>query len=300
MERDTSFKKYLPISEIDYKWGFIVNDVGNTLIKKGSKYSSAGHPGRYMFSWETGRILSEYHFVLITEGSGVFESKTAGTQNITAGDGFWLFPGEWHRYKPLKQTGWAEYWVGFSGEMPNLIMKNYFFKKKQPVVRKCMNMQVMSLLKTLFRLIREEPFGFQRLVSGVCLQLIAEIYNAQQSFGQINQRNPIISKAKYIMHNQIDGHVDFQVLAKNLGISYSKFRVDFKRQTGLAPLQYHLLLKIEKAKEMLINTELWSKQIAYNLGFESVHYFCRLFKQKTGVTPQQFRVQRLGVKKTKR
>jgi AraC-like DNA-binding protein len=77
-----------------------------------------------------------------------------------------------------------------------------------------------------------------------------------------------------------------------MGISYSTFRRDFKRQTGLSPLQYHLLLKIEKAKELLINTELKAKEIAYKLGFDSDYYFCRLFKQKTGISPAQFRAQR--------
>ena len=61
-----------------------------------------------MFSYESGRILDEYHFVLITEGKGIFESKSAGIKNVNTGDGFLLFPGEWHRYKPIKQSGWTE------------------------------------------------------------------------------------------------------------------------------------------------------------------------------------------------
>jgi AraC-like DNA-binding protein len=289
---NSSFKKYLPISEIDSKWGFVVNDIGGTIINKGSDYPPKGHPSTYMFSWETGRILDEYHFVFITEGRGIFESKTAGKININPGDGFCLFPGEWHRYKPLKQVGWTENWIGFSGTIPDLIMKEYFFDKKQPLVRKCANIQVMNLLKSTSQLVSEQPYGFQRLASGLCMQLIAEMYNAKQGIKQTDQQNSLISKAKYIIHNQINEHIDFQAMAENMGISYSTFRRDFKRQTGLSPLQYHLLLKIEKAKELLINTELKAKEIAYKLGFDSDYYFCRLFKQKTGISPAQFRAQR--------
>lgn len=292
MDKIISLKKYLPISNIDNKWGFVVNDVGNTIIKKGSDYPTKGHPCTHMFSWETGRSLDEYHFVLITEGKGIFESKSAGIKNINAGDGFLLFPGEWHRYAPLKQTGWSENWIGFSGKIPDLIITDYFFEKKQPVIRNCATLQILNNFEVLFQLVREEPFGFQRIASGVCLQLIAEVYNKKQSIKQLDQQNSIFLKTKHIIHKRIEERIDFQIMAKNLGISYSKFRRDFKRQTGLAPLQYHLLLKVEKAKELLINTELKAIEIAYKLGFDSDHYFCRLFKQKTGTSPAQFRAKR--------
>ena len=135
----------------------------------------------------------------------------------------------------------------------------------------------------------EEPFGYQRMASGICLQLIAEICNIQKGSESSKQANSIISKAKYLMHKKIDENIDFHIFCKNHGISYSKFRTDFKSQTGFAPLQYFLLMKIEKAKDLLNTSDLHTKQIAYILGFKSVHYFCRIFKLKMGLTPQQFR-----------
>jgi AraC-like DNA-binding protein len=283
----SNFKKYLVISKLDKEWDFTVNDVGFTVYPKNSDYPSKGHPGTHMFSWKTGRILNEYHLVLITKGNGSFESRSIGKRKITEGDAFLLFPGEWHRYKPSKKTGWTENWVGFSGKIADIIIKRYFFKKENPFVSKFNNQLVVSLFQKLCCLVEEEPFGFQRTASGICIQLLAEFCNSQLGSGLI-EKSPI-SRAKYIMNEKIDEEIDFKILANNLGISYSKFRSDFKRQTGLSPLQYFLLLKIEKAKSMLLSTNINSKQIAYELGFESDHYFCRLFKHKTGLTPKQFR-----------
>ncbi len=283
------FKKYLPISDLDYKWGFTVNDVGHSKIGMDSDYPLRGHPGSHMFSWETGRILNEYHFVLITEGEGVFESKSAGLKNISVGDGFMLFPGEWHRYKPAKETGWTENWVGFSGEIPDIIMQDVFFPKGQNIISNCANLLVQNLFTTLFQLVSEEPYGFQRTASGICMQLIAEICNIQNGSESSKQASSLISKAKHLMHKKIKEDIDFHTFCKNHGISYSKFRTDFKGQTGFAPLKYFLLMKIERAKELLITSNLYSKQIAYSLGFKSDHYFCRLFKQKTGLSPSQYR-----------
>ncbi len=284
----SSYKKYLILSELDHQWGFIVNDTGYTIIPKDTEYPPKGHPGSHMFSWKTGRMLNEYHFVLISKGEGIFESKSAGKRKINEGDAFLLFPGEWHRYKPLKETGWTEHWVGFAGEIADLIVKEYFFKKENPVANKFDNQLVTKLFKTVHQLIEEEPFGFQRTASGICIQLMAEFCNTQHGLG-LKHESPI-SRAKHIMNGKIDEEIDFEVLAKNLAISYSKFRSDFKRQTGLPPLQYFLLLKIEKAKGLLIHTDISSKQIAYDLGFESDFYFCRLFKKKMGLTPKEFRL----------
>ena len=285
-----AFKKYFPVSELDQNWGLIINDLGHTVIPKNSEYPSTGHPGSHMFSWEAGRVLNEYHFVLITEGKGEFESRSTGIKRINAGDGFLLFPGEWHRYKPLKESGWTEYWIGFSGQIPEIVLKDVYFNKAQPLIQKCASILVKNLLKSLFQLILEEPFGYQRTASGVCLQLIAEICNIQQGSEANKHANSLISKAKYTMHKNIDDHIDFQTFCNNNSISYSKFRMDFKTQTGFAPLQYFLLMKIEKAKDLLNNTDLRVKQIAYTLGFKSEHYFSRVFKQRMGLTPIKFRV----------
>jgi|TARA_R110002050_G_C8883109_1_gene508980 AraC-like DNA-binding protein len=285
----SNFKKYLIVSELDKKWGFTVNDVGHTTYPEGSEYPSKGHPGTHMFSWETGRTLNEYHLVLISQGLGVFESKSAGKRNIHGGDAFLLFPDEWHRYKPLEKSGWTENWVGFSGEIANMMTKEIFLKKTNPIVSNFNNQLVTKLFQILHNLVEEEPFGFQRTASGICIQLIAEFCNLQ--LGSELIKESAISRAKYILNEKIDGKIDLKKLAENLELSYSKFRSDFKRQTGLSPLRYFLLLKIEKSKCMLLSTNLTSRQIAYELGFESECYFSRLFKNKTGMTPQQFRME---------
>jgi len=283
------FKKYLPISDLDRSWGFIINDIGHTVIPENSSYPSKGHPGTHMFSWKRGRVLKEYHLVLITNGEGIFESTSAGKKKIRQGDGFLLFPGEWHRYKPVKEKGWTENWVGFSGPIPDILMNEYFFDKNYPVVRKCSNMLVLNLFKSLTQLISEEPFGFQRTASGICLQLLAELCNIQKGTSLSKKASSLISSAKHLMRKKIDEEIDFHTFCQNHGVSYSKFRSDFKHQTGFAPLQYFLLLKIEKAKDQLKSTGLKVKEISYGLGFKSDHYFGRIFKMKTVLTPQEFR-----------
>lgn len=80
-----------------------------------------------------------------------------------------------------------------------------------------------------------------------------------------------------------------QDVAGKLGISYSRFRKIFKQYTGMAPVQYQIQLKLEKAKQELINTSKSIKEIAFELNFESSQYFSNQFKEKTKLTPLEFR-----------
>ena len=118
---------------------------------------------------------------------------------------------------------------------------------------------------------------------------MAELHNIKNGGNNLEHLNTMISRAKGIMYKNIDKSIDLIKIASDLGISYSKFRLDFKTQTGVSPLQYYLLLKVEKSKELLLNTKKTQKEIAYELGFESDYYFNRLFKSKTGLAPGKFR-----------
>jgi AraC-like DNA-binding protein len=72
-------------------------------------------------------------------------------------------------------------------------------------------------------------------------------------------------------------------------MSYTWFRRMFRQYTGLAPAQYIAQLKIQKAKELLSITTKTVKEIALELGYESIDYFSTQFRKQTGQTPTQFR-----------
>ncbi|MBW5445274.1 helix-turn-helix domain-containing protein [Cohnella sp. CFH 77786] len=72
------------------------------------------------------------------------------------------------------------------------------------------------------------------------------------------------------------------------------FRFDYlarcmKRFTGMSPLQYFHHLKVEKARQLLAQDRLSIREVAEYSGIPDVNYFCRLFRRKTGMTPNQYR-----------
>ena len=89
----------------------------------------------------------------------------------------------------------------------------------------------------------------------------------------------------HLHENQFD--VEGSAQARHMG--YDQLRKRFKRSTGLAPKEYFLLLKINRAKELLMNPTLSVKEISQQLGFSDQYYFSRLFKHRTGTSPLHYR-----------
>jgi len=92
-----------------------------------------------------------------------------------------------------------------------------------------------------------------------------------------------------MFRTNIDQDIDMEKLAKELGVSYAWFRKAFKAYTGIAPNQYLIQLKIEKAKMLLSSHSKSIKEIAFSLNFKSAFYFSKLFKEKVGMPPVLYR-----------
>jgi AraC-like DNA-binding protein len=78
-------------------------------------------------------------------------------------------------------------------------------------------------------------------------------------------------------------------LAEQVNLSPSYLSDLLKKETGKNAQEHIHFYLIEEAKNNLINSEKTVSEIAYNLGFEYPQYFNKLFKQKTGQTPMEYR-----------
>jgi transcriptional regulator GlxA family with amidase domain len=99
----------------------------------------------------------------------------------------------------------------------------------------------------------------------------------------------VIEEARFQMRQQMSQEINLQEIAEQHHVGYSYFRQMFKKYTGVSPGQYHLQLRIMRAKELLASTDKSIKEISYALGFQSIYYFSNMFKKKEGINPSDFR-----------
>jgi AraC-like DNA-binding protein len=99
----------------------------------------------------------------------------------------------------------------------------------------------------------------------------------------------VIEEVRFLMRQNISQEYNLEELATQNNVGYSYFRKMFKKFTGVSPGQYHLQLKIMRAKELLISSDKTIKEISNELGFQSIYYFSNLFRKKEGINPSQYR-----------
>lgn len=112
-----------------------------------------------------------------------------------------------------------------------------------------------------------------------------------------NSEPPVITRAKdYIQEHQTEnlrlGHV-----AKAVNTSTFYFCKMFKRVTGINFTDYLSRVRIEKSKNLLLNPNLRVSEIAFEVGFQSLTHFNRVFKKILGQSPTEYRSQLLGTER---
>jgi len=220
---------------------------------------------------------------------GFSNPTVGGRREIRAGTIILLFPGERHRYKPEKKTGWDECWVGFTGPVTDRLFEKNFFTPDNPTIAVGYQEDLLNIFREIIDTTKKEATGYQPLAAGAVLHILGRIYHlSQQEKFEGQEIAPLIDKARLIFRNNIEGHISPEDVAQELKISYSRFRKIFKEYTGLAPGQFQIPAQDPPGKELLADPARLIKEIAYDLNFESNFYFSKLFKEKTGLTPQQY------------
>lgn len=83
--------------------------------------------------------------------------------------------------------------------------------------------------------------------------------------------------------------LDLTALAAQVYLHPSYLVRAFKSEAGVTPIHYLNKLRLNAAVSYLANTEMGIQEIAESTGFSTLHYFSRLFKQKFGVSPREWR-----------
>jgi AraC-like DNA-binding protein/ligand-binding sensor protein len=111
---------------------------------------------------------------------------------------------------------------------------------------------------------------------------------------QENSEPPVITKAKEFIQDHQTENLRLGHVAKAVNTSTFYFCKMFKKETGINFTDYLSRIRIEKSKNLLLNPNLRVSEIAFEVGFQSLTHFNRVFKRILGQSPTEYRGQLIG------
>lgn len=131
--------------------------------------------------------------------------------------------------------------------------------------------------------------SFVQLLS-IFAQHISMLSN-QIAVRQENQEPPVIARARAYIEAHQGEDISLGQVARAVNTSTFYFCKIFKKGTGLNFTEFVSRVRIERSKNLLLNPNLRVSEIAYEVGFQSLTHFNRVFKKIVGTAPTEYRAQ---------
>ncbi|MFC5648291.1 helix-turn-helix domain-containing protein [Paenibacillus solisilvae] len=147
------------------------------------------------------------------------------------------------------------------------------------------------LMRIVNEYLNEQP-GYAIVLRALLTELIAGIVRDRLASRPHSIERMKIDPALRAISGQPEKNWTIPELAALCGYHVIYFSSLFRKCTGASPKQYLISERIRKAKYYLLSGEK-AENIASKLGYASIHYFSRNFKEETGLTPTEFKQQEL-------
>ncbi|MBR6602686.1 MAG: helix-turn-helix transcriptional regulator [Clostridia bacterium] len=244
---------------------------------------------RHVIKSQTGRKYSSVDgrwsdgFVLVLSGECHYSFSDGHSFTARAGDLIYLAKGSSYKKELITE--------------PFLhIHTDFDFICNETEKRKSANVSLKNPSETeaLFRRLMKKITSSEPSAKADCISLLYSIYGnfiaaSFPTYLSSGSKNAV-SKAKELIYERLSNPLlSVKSLAEDMSISEVHLRKIFKASEGISPSKFIVLARLERAKILFSLEDISLDEIAYQCGFSSLQYFCRVFKEKTGMTPSEYR-----------
>ena len=223
--------------------------------------------------------INDYQLLYTKSGKGAVKIKEEEFE-VREGDVFILPPFTPHEYKP-KGHHWQTLWITYNGAVAQ---GSFAF----PVdIRHYENFE--THYKKISRGVTQNDW--RRKTGSVLYELLMCLLE-REGLSSIPHtvKAPDVSLAVQYIAEHYHETIEISKLAEITELSEGHFYRVFKQYTHMSPIEYITHLRIERAKDMLIQSPPISiAKIAKSVSYTSAAYFTKTFKNKTGLTPKEYR-----------
>lgn len=230
------------------------------------------------------------HFQVIycTSGSGILKVHE-DKYLVTTQQVFVLYPDEKHEYYPAEEP-WETHWVIMDGDQVQNIFRTLGFTKSMVVY-----LHNSFGLNELWRQIMVEAKAQYSENGYKCSALAYSFMIALKDMTSVElpvikdkKMSKLSNVLKYIDKNFCE-NITIDELADIIAVSPQYLCRLFNAYLNIRPFEYITKRRIQEAKILLIESKLTETEISSSCGFNSLSYFCALFKKYEFITPTEFR-----------
>lgn len=236
---------------------------------------------------ENGRV--DYGIQFIEHGCCIVEDN-GNARFVESGGVILQFPGVRQHYSFTKEYASHLMWIHFSGRFARVLDP---LKSNESVIIKIHNFEEFKaafdgLLSSYYT---KKP-GYEAVSTGylqIIIGLLLQNSKQDASSGIAKSKYHELEKVISLMNKDYAKPIDLVEYANLCYVSKSRFIHIFKEYTGYSPYAYQLAIRMDRAKELLRDSELSIEEISDFVGYSDSSYFCRIFKKHTGNTPSYYR-----------
>lgn len=148
--------------------------------------------------------------------------------------------------------------------------------------------QIESVFKKLVESWNAKQPGYEFTTKTLLQQLLIAILQNLRKQNQNYSTSLKVEKIIEYMHQNIQNKLTLTELSKVTNLSPTYLSRSFKETTGYSVIEFFNKIKIDKAKELIIEGDKKIKEVAQTVGFTDEFYFSRVFKKIEGICPTEF------------
>lgn len=236
-------------------------------------------------------VRSGYMLHFVYSGQGTYTCN-GNSYTLKAGDFFFISPDATIQYTSDTTNPWSYYWFGFRGELAEYYLKETAVDSNNPVFSvNTKGRRIKQLMSKLIEisLISEDN---DMLLNATLLEILYQlslIFPSKKTNSKQSKTNLIVAKALAFMKNNYDNPIYIADISNHLNIDRTYLHRLFVKEVGQSPKQMLTNIRLEKAIQLLLESDLSIKNIAYSTGFDDPAGFSKVFKQHFNMTPSQYR-----------
>jgi len=148
--------------------------------------------------------------------------------------------------------------------------------------------QVNNIFKKLVKDWTLKLPGYEFITKTLLQQLLIEIYKSKKRNSQNYSTSLKVERIIEYMRTNINNRLILKDLSELVQLSSSYLSRVFKETTGYSVIEFFNKIKVDEAKELIIEGDKKVKEVAQILGFTDEFYFSRIFKKIEGISPSEF------------